>query len=612
MRPIRFALLVAGTALYFATPAGAQDVRYEQTTTLALKGGSGSGYRLDEKTEVEIAFISERSTRNRAVSVLNASYAPLTSFHGWWNGERIAREFIQERTPQLADVFMSPGEVREMVAPETPKPGDVLSYRYERSFGDLGYAPVLTVPDLSRVEAFAVIVEHPVELVVSFDVFAPRGEVPYEVERERGKTTLRFGAIERAETLPLFGHQGYAAQVLVHARQGDEDVLPITPEAFAGWYRSLTAGARPDSLSPALVELAASLERDTDEATVAAIHDYVRGTVRYVADERAAGAIVPRAPDLVAQQGYGDCKDRAFLTAALARQLGLDVDVVLLSTTPVPEFDAAHVSLYNHVIAAWDRPDGETIYFDPTHRHVPFGALPESDVNARALRLTSEGAEPVILPTPATAPLFDVTIHADLEALDAAQAEVTVRGEFYGAVREAVDSGRGVDVENVLSALSALSLYKLRLQHFEPVEVAGDSARFTAVADLSELVVSSPTRRYLPKTPFRAVPAELAERADDPLPIWTDLRPDVRLVLDLDPGSLHAAPDSLALDGGNAATYHATLTPDGDRVRVVYRFRQSARRFDGADRDAYLHLGLAYLGARRDMFVLRPAELGTP
>ena len=601
-------LLALAVGLTLAGSTHAQDVAWSQTVTLRFDEDGGD-VRLREETEVEVRYVSERSTRGRTFHVQDAHYAPVEGLRAWWNGSRLGRADVQRRTPQSADVFLMPGAVHEITAPDAPAPGDALSYRFERTFADAAYAPLVTVPDVDRVERFEVVVEHPPSLAVAFEVFDPRGRLAPVTERSGpGRTSVRFEGVGASSPLPLFAHAGVAAQVMVRVSRGGRPVLPTSPAAFAAWYGGLTAAARPDALSADLAALAESLRRDTDAATVAAIHDHIRQSVRYVADERAAGAIVPRAPDLVVSRGYGDCKDRAFLAVGLAQHLGLDVDAVLVSTEPVADFDAAHVALYNHMIAAWDAPDGATVFFDPTHRDVPFGALPESNVSAQALRLTGGGAERVVIPAPAGGPTLDVTVRASLDAPGQAVAEVTVRGELFGAVRRAAESGRAIDVENVLSAVTAGALFKIRLDEFVPLSMAADSAHFSAQADLSEFVIASPTRRYVPKTPFRAVPSAVAERADDALPIWLDGRPDVRLVLEVEAAGLAAAADSVRLGSPAASAFAADLAPSDGGARIEYRFRQSARRFDGADRDAYLALALAYLDARRDMFVFRPTE----
>ena len=591
--------------------AAAQDVLYHEHRELTLAPDPTRGYALTERTEVRVEFVSQRSTRDGSFYVSDAFFAPVDDLRAEWNGRRLRGEHVQSFTPPSADVFLSPGSVWALSAPETPEPGDVMSYTYRRAYVDLAYAPLLRVPSVDRVESYKVTVRHPDDVTVGFEVYAPRAAAAHRVDRPRpGETTLTFERLDALDVLPLFPHNGeHATVMLTIADAAGTPVLPTRPDDFAVWYRTLTRRAAPDTLAPALATLAEDLRRETDVETVAAIHDHVRGAIRYVADERDEGAFVPRAPDLVHARGYGDCKDRAFLVAALARELGLEVDVVLLSTEPVAEFDAAHFALYNHVIAAFETEEGETVYFDPTHRYVPFGALPEGDVDAQALRIGPDGAERVRIAAPDMGPTFDVEITASLDAPDEGVALVTVRGSLLGAVEEARASGARLDVENILSGATGRLLYKIRLDRFVPVSTEASEATFSAVADLSEFVVASPTRRYLPHTPFRSIPSEVAERSDDAVAVYTDWRPDARLVLDLDTGSRAAAPQTVHLgEADGAVSFSADLALVDGRTVVDYRFRQRARRFEGADREAYLALARSYLDARPDMFIFRPVS----
>jgi hypothetical protein len=152
--------------------------------------------------------------------------------------------------------------------------------------------------------------------------------------------------------------------------------------------------------------LAEGLRGANDSLTVASLHDYVHRSIRYIADQRAEGAFVPRAPDLVLDRTYGDCKDRAFLVTALAQALGLRVDPVLISTRPSPEFDSVHLGLFNHVICAFTHEDGSRTYFDP-------GDLPEGDIDGHALRLGEDGAERLFVAAQATAPHLDIEVALD-------------------------------------------------------------------------------------------------------------------------------------------------------------------------------------------------------
>ncbi|MEM6287460.1 MAG: hypothetical protein AAF845_09910 [Bacteroidota bacterium] len=535
-------------------------------------------------------------------------YAPAEDVRAEMNGRRLRGDAIQTFTPPSEDVFLQPGEIYALTPQRRPEPGDVFAYRYRRTYVDPAYAPILKVPNVDRVERFEIAVRHPASVTAGFDVVTPRGGELHTVERRSDtETVLTFADLSAADDLPLFPYNDAHASVRLQFDTEAGPILPTDAPSFAAWYERLVEGAVPDTLSASLQAVAEGLRRETERETVSAIHDHVRGSIRYVADERAEGAFVPRAPDLVASRGYGDCKDRAFLVRALAAHLGIDVDVVLISTEAVPAFEGAHVFLYNHVINAYGEGD-EAVYFDPTHRYVPFGSLPEGDVDGQALRLGAQPAQVRVAALEAD-PMLDVRITASLAAPDAAEATVTVRGDLFGAVQEAMAVGRRLDAENLLSGASGAFLYKIRLGYFEPVDVGETEATFRAEADLSEFVVASPTRRYLPHTPFRAVPAETAERANDALPVYTDWRPDARLVLDLDAGAWQAAPDSVAFGApADAAHFAARLGASGERTVIDYRFRQRTRRFAGPDRDPYLAFADRYLGARRGMFIFRAAE----
>ena len=354
-------------------------------------------------------------------------------------------------------------------------------------------------------------------------------------------------------------------------------------------------------------ELAASLKGDTPEETIAALHDYVRSTIRYIADERGENAFVPRAPDVVLERSYGDCKDRAFLVAALARELGYEVDVVLVSTEPEPEFEGTHVGLFNHVINVYDTEDGRQVFFDPTHRYMPYGALPEGDVEGQALRLGAAKAELLRVPSPEAPPALDVSVQAALADMERGVAEVTVRGPLLAYVRQAQERGLALDVENALIAVTSAYLYKMELDDFEETKDDGDAVTFRAQADLSEFAVASPTRRYLPQTPFVAVSAEVLERAEDPYAIHHNDRPHLRLTLDLDAGPWNAAPAEVTLGAeGDPARFAAALSPaDEGRTRITYTFRQDRKRLTGSVRDTFVDFARDYLGARRDMFIFR-------
>ena len=609
--PYLFALLIVTTLGASLATAGGAESSYEERRTFELEE-KGGAFSLVCDVEVALTYQSERATRERLFFVPESFYAEVTNLKGELGGRRLKREQIGVEVPEFEDVFMTGGRVHYLEFPSDIQPGDVARYSYQEVYRDAVYAPILYVPNTDHVGVYEVAVEHPDDVEVEFSFFYPRSTLVPAIDRsKRGRTVLRFSDLHEDDALAFSPFNGFHAAVLMHLTQNGTAINPTSEEQFATWYRE-----RVGSLAETDVAgLAASLERETPRETVAAIHDYVRSSIRYVADERSENAIIPRAPGTVLANGYGDCKDRAFLVAALARALDIEVDVVLLSTDPVPEFEHTHVGLYNHVIAAYD--DGEeTVFFDPTHRYVPFGDLPETDAWASALILRAEPVR-LLIPPADRLPLVDIAIVGDVDEPDLAQAHVTVRGDYLAEFARLQAEGSALDIENFLSIVTTERLHKIGLDHFALKEEGDRSATFTAVADLSGFIVASPTRRYVPKTPFRVVDAEVMERAEDAYALYFGDRPHFRLTLELEAAGFSASEDSLRIGEQLESpdlpfAYDARLVGNAEGpVRIEYVFRQGVKRAEGEAKRRYLGAARDYLQARSDMFIFRQATAST-
>lgn len=598
-------VLFLGGSLFHTAAAvpGEPDGSYEERRTFRLEPARDGRFSLACDVEAAYTFRSERSTRERVFFVPEPFYAEVSKLRGEFRDRRLDGDRIGVEVPEYEDVFMTSGRVHTLAFPDDARPGDVARYSYRETYTDAAYMPLLYVPNADHVAHYEVAVEHPRDVEVAFSFFYPRDELAPEVDRsDPGRTVLRFRDLHGGDELPYFPFNGFQAAVLVQVTHDGAPVTPNPADAFSAWYRDLVG----DFPAADLAALAASLGRETPRATVAAIHDHVRSSIRYVADERAENAIIPRPPGTVLANGYGDCKDRAFLVAALARELGLDVGVVLVSTEPVPAFEGTHVALYNHVINVFEDDEGR-VFFDPTHRHVPFGALPESDVDAPAL-VVGEAGEALRVPAPETEPLLDIAVTGSLGAPAAAHAEVTVRGDYAAELYRIHAEEAAIDVENFLSISATEPLHKISLDHFRPLAVHPHEATFAADADLSAFVVASPTRRYVPHTPFRTVDPVVLERAEDDHALYFWDRPYLRLTLDLETSGFAAADEAVEV-GEGPLTFGATLaTPEAGHTRIEYVLRQTAKRLDGAVKAAYLDAAGAYLDARRGMFILRPVE----
>jgi transglutaminase-like putative cysteine protease len=169
---------------------------------------------------------------------------------------------------------------------------------------------------------------------------------------------------------------------------------------IAAWNSAVTAPARPlgESLAAQARALAAGAKSDREKAS--RLFDWVRDTHRYVAVELGAGGWVPRTPDEVDRNKYGDCKDFANLFTAMAREAGLKTATLRVNTRsngPVLADFPSPLNFNHQMGAVWL--DGQWVYADATHKFLELGWLREDVEGTRAMLIPDPGAaELVTLP----------------------------------------------------------------------------------------------------------------------------------------------------------------------------------------------------------------------
>jgi hypothetical protein len=94
----------------------------------------------------------------------------------------------------------------------------------------------------------------------------------------------------------------------------------------------------------------------------------LQARVRYLADEERMNAYVPRPPERVLANGYGDCKEMANLMRALLAERGVSAELALAQAPGSPQLSEAYPSLseFNHMILSLRGADGARRWFDPT------------------------------------------------------------------------------------------------------------------------------------------------------------------------------------------------------------------------------------------------------
>lgn len=125
----------------------------------------------------------------------------------------------------------------------------------------------------------------------------------------------------------------------------------------------------PDYNDRELNVIADSISRsssDTESQITAAV-DFVQTHVRYSGNENGIYSHVPRTPDIILRNRYGDCKEKSVLLVALLKKLGVSAFPVLVNTDlgervkeQVPSINA-----FNHAIIVISY-NNELFFVDPT------------------------------------------------------------------------------------------------------------------------------------------------------------------------------------------------------------------------------------------------------
>ncbi|CAM2005366.1 transglutaminase-like domain-containing protein [Acanthopleuribacter pedis] len=510
--------------------------------------------------------------------------------------------------PEMEDVFLGGPTIHEINTGRYLKKGATVVTTYRQKFPEITMLPWVTIPNEDGVAEVILTFHHPADVQVAFEVYAP-GEVPeFTVKRPRATQTTwicRFPS--RRVTRPYFSFNDTLAMVLPKMSRDGRPLNGFTADSFGRWYGAQVAALPGLDAAGKAKAVALTAAAETPRAKLTALHDYVRGNIRYVADELGRGAIIPRPSAQVLAQGYGDCKDRALLVRDMAAELGLDVRLALLSTEVQPETKAVHARLFNHVICAW-REGEDWWFFDPTNEFAPFGLLDEKTVGRRTLIIGPDGVEMVRSVSRAGMPRLAVTIQADRETARGT-AQVTFSGGLLAQAHHAL-SLTGLQRENVLSALVGVHFVYLSFEHFDTVTVSDDSVTFSSQVELSRFLVNSRTRLYVPTAPMASVTRDVFPREADPLPLELGGRVEVTLDVNIEAAGFELAPrEPTSLGVADGAFFKAEArNVDGVKKQFHYHYRMPFAAVHDGQKQDFFAFAKTYLQSRNQMFHLKPAD----
>jgi cellulose synthase operon protein C len=206
---------------------------------------------------------------------------------------------------------------------------------------------------------------------------------------------------------------------------------------LVNWYRGFVRDQL--TLSPTLKAVAKKLilNKNTLEAKVRAVHNWVTSNTRYVGIEFGIHGFKPYALTEIVQRGYGDCKDKAALFVSMLQAVGIPAEFVLIRTRDRGTFAKSPPSLwiFNHAIAYVP---GLRTYVDATSELASLGEVPALDQGATVLHFplfVEEGGPYQVRQAPFTAPESNrLTSSARIALNPKGHAQATFNEEFTGTM----------------------------------------------------------------------------------------------------------------------------------------------------------------------------------
>src|SRR6185369_11120234 len=152
----------------------------------------------------------------------------------------------------------------------------------------------------------------------------------------------------------------------------------------ANWYSDLSnVKVKADfEIKEKVQELFAGKEKLSDLEKAKIIYNYIEENYSYSDVPFLHSALTPQRASRTLDSRLGDCKDLAVLFTSMAKEVGLDANLVLVDTRDQGEKDLDLPAIgFNHCIAQL-KAGGKNYFIELTDKNLPFGCMPENLINA--------------------------------------------------------------------------------------------------------------------------------------------------------------------------------------------------------------------------------------
>ncbi len=367
-------------------------------------------------------------------------------------------------------------------------------------------------------------------------------------------------------------------------------------EGVGRWYAALER----DRITPGAGVRAKALElvagRSPDLEKVEVLYDYVAKNLRYVSLSFGVGRYQPHPAGEVLRNGYGDCKDKHTLLAAMLAAVGLRADAALINSSRAIDPDVPSPAQFDHVISVVPLGD-QAIWLDSTTGVAPFRLLSANLRGKKALlvppegagRLAETGLDP---PFPSTQ---RVEIDARVSALGklTARAHYALRGDNELALRATFRRTPQAQWKEIAQLVAILDGFRGEVSEVKANDPAATENPFEF-----EFEVSQPSyldwakRKATLALPLPAIGMpEADEESTALIKLGTPLEVVAHLKLDLPPNYTVTAPVGMVV-ARDYAEYHASYKVAGNVITAERTLRFKLRELPAeraSDYAAFVH-----------------------
>lgn len=476
-------LLVVGSALSQAPIQSAdtqQAVIFQQITTRKQFNNDGTGTRTAE-------------TRVKVLSPAGVQALGQLAFGYNSESEQLTIDYVRVRKPSgqvVATSIENAPEASLQIAPDAPMytdfrqkhisvaalaPGDILEYKTTVKLAH-PLAPdqfwmSYSFEKTAQVENEILIIEVPKNRDIKL--------------KSSRKYTTQESATARTYTWES-SNQAKADSAKPDTKKVQEDTAPdVQLSTFrswhevAAWYEQLLAPRI--SVTPEIKARMLELTKGTatEEEKARQLYSFVSQNIRYVSLSFGVGRYQPHAAADVLRDGYGDCKDKHALLAALLMSAGIKSSAVLIHSQNDLEPDVPAPSQFDHVITQADIA-GKKVFLDSTVGVNPFGFLVSPLRGKKGLLIAPDLPDPLV-DIPAAAPMASTQELKETGSFDEAgnlEADISIssQGDLAFLLRLAARQTPQAQWQNLVQRFSYLAGFagdvsKVQIENVESPEL---------------------------------------------------------------------------------------------------------------------------------------------